>query len=379
MGMLVHHRRYMGIVFVVMVGCLLLGNLVPDPLGRGEWRGPDPEKATSLTQRLSAHFRRLTFYFGDNFGFRATLPVLRRDVREAADSPHDKNVYRGRNGNYFWAGERTPEQSTGLLVRPDAVERFVQVAAILQREVAPFGAKVVVAVPPNAQSVELEAQPYYTPGVGHRRVTEYDLMLAGMKREGVTAVDLRKVLRESDLSGSRYRAADSHWDNRATVVAFNATMAAAGHPDWHVDLKEAIGPTFRPSVSDLLVQKRVPREVVDLNYTLIFRSEPARSTNPAFKPIHEAPNFLPYVIKYKDEGPRVLVMGDSFTIRNWPLLFSYTPVAEAAWIGFSRMTYGHCNFDADEVKAYKPDVIIIARTERYFPCLNTWPQNLPKP
>lgn len=378
MPLLSRHRRYLGLVAVVILAALLLANLVPDPMGRGVWRtrGVPP---TNLFQEIATRAQTLSLYFQDNFGFRASLPILRRDLRAALDSPNDHNTYSGRHGRLFWAREHTPEQSSGDLIRTEAVDRFVRMADILQRELAPLGTKVVVAIPPNTQSVEMDDLPRWQHGF-ERRPTEYDLLLAGLKADGIASVDLREVVRNAPFAGPRYLKTDSHWNFASSVYAFNATMVAAGHPDWQVDPKQVIGPLAPSPAGDLVRTMRMPPPVEDENYQLRFAPPDVQhQTTPELKLTHEHPLFQPYVERFRPEGPRVLVIGDSFTVNIWTRLFASTPVAEAAWMHFSRRTLGYCGFDVADVKAYKPALVILARTERFFPCLNgAWPYNLPQ-
>lgn len=378
MPLLSRHRRYLGLLFVGILALLLLGNVVPDPLGRGIWRtkGSTP---SNVWQQMIGNLQSAGLYLQDNFGFRASLPILRREVRDALASPDDRNIYMGRTGRLLWARENTPEQSAGALVRTEAVERFVRMVEIFQREMKPLGTKVVVAVPPNTQSVDLDALPAWQKDF-KAKPTEYDLMLAGLKAGGITAVDLRAALKAAPFEGPRYLSSDSHWNNASSVYAFNATMVAAGHPDWQVDPKELIGPLVPMPGGDLTRSMRMAPDIADANYGLKFRpTEPAETRSPALKLTHEHPTFQPYVQHFADTGPRVLVIGDSFTAHIWTHFFAFTPVAEAAWMHFSRRTLGHCGFDVADIKAYKPDLVILARTERFFPCLNgAWPYNLPK-
>lgn len=379
MTMLSHHRRYLGVVVLVILALLLAANFVPDPLGRGVWRGRSRPPANEA-QRLLWKVQDFSLYVQDNFGFRASLPALRRTVRAALDAPNDRNIYEGSNGHLFWGRENTPAQSSGDLVRAEAVERFVAMAKALQDELAPQGGRVVVAIPPNAQSVELRDLPDwqkdFTP-----RPTEYDLLLAGLKADGIAAVDLRKVLREAPFTGPRYMRSDTHWTFASSVYAFNAALRAGGHPDWTVDPKVVIGPLEPAPPGDLVRTSRNARPVHDQNFVPRFQPPDAPiERSPVLRAPHEHPAFRPYVQRFRPEGPRVLIIGDSFTIGTWTRLFAGTPVAEAGWMHFSRRTLGYCGFDAADVKDFKPDLVILARTERLFPCLDdAWPDHLPEP
>lgn len=74
------------------------------------------------------------------------------------------------------------------------------------------------------------------------------------------------------------------------------------------------------------------------------------------------------------------MLGDSFTATVWPRLFANAPVKEVAWMHASARVTGNCDFSFADVERYAPDLIIYARTERFFPCYgDAWPVGLPRP
>ncbi|MFS8038509.1 alginate O-acetyltransferase AlgX-related protein [Xanthobacter sp. AM11] len=377
MTLLARHRRYLGVMFAGLFGFLLLSNLIPDPLARGEWRVKVPADF-SWDRKLNYWFRNIGTYVQDNFGFRATLPVLRRDVRAALASPDSRPFYAGRDGQLFWGREQAPPQSAGALVRFANVERFVAMVGEMQRVLAPLGTRIVVAIPPNAQSVELEALPAWTDALAYP-VTEYDLALNGLKAEGVATVDLRAVLRQSPRP--RYLLTDTHWNNRSSVLAFNAVMVAAGHPGWQVDPGQVVGALQDAPRGDLLRSMRMPPEVKEENFRLEIPDRSARPRpDPALGSRNEHVAFKSVVRDFAATGQRVLIMGDSFTAVTWPRLFVNADVSAVGWMHASAKVTGNCDFNFDDVRRFRPDLLIIARTERFFPCYgDDWPTGLPRP
>lgn len=377
MPMLSRHRRYLGLMVAGLFGFLLVSNIIPDPLGRGGWRAAIPADA-SLSRRAELWFRNLGTYMQDNFGFRATLPILRRQLREALASPDSRPFYAGRDGHLFWGREQTPQQSAGALVRRANVARFVTMVGEMQRVLAPKGTRIVVALPPNAQSVELEALPGWSDALNYP-VTEYQLMLEGLAAEGVRTVDLRTLLRAAPRP--RYMLTDTHWNTRTSVLAFNAVMAAAGHPSWQVDPAQVVGPALPAPRGDLLRNMRVPPDVKEENFRLNLPEDGARfRTDPALVHHNEAVAFRSVAREFRPTGARVLIMGDSFTAVVWPRLFFNADVSVVGWMHASARLTGSCDFNFNDVKAFAPDLLIIARAERFFPCYGTdWPVGLPRP
>lgn len=376
MPLLARHRRYLGILVVGLFGLLLVSNVIPDPMGRMTWR----EKVAPelpLDRKIGLWFRNLGTFLGDNFGFRASLPVLRREMREVLDSPDSRPFYVGRDGQLFWGHEQTPAQSAGALLRRANIARFVDMIGEMQQILEPLGTRMVVAMPPNTQSVELEALPEWNDGLNYR-VTEYELVMSGLAARGVTTVDLRKVLREAPRP--RYLLTDTHWNRRSSLLAFNAVMVGAGHPDWQVDPEKVLGPLEPASRGDLLRTMRMPPEVKEENFRLTLPTpEPPMRTDPALGTTNPVGNFASVVYDYAPKGMRVLIMGDSFTVGMWPKLFSNAPVKEVGWMHASARPTGNCDFDFDTVKRFAPDLLIYVRSERFVPCFGAdWPTGLPR-
>lgn len=375
MPLLSRHRRYMGAMIAGIFALLLASNLIPDPLGRFTWR-------TALRPELGyAHmvevaFRNLGEFMQDNFGFRASLPVLRRELRKDLASPDTRPIYAGRDGQLFWGRENTPEQSAGALVRVPGVRRFAEMIGEMNAILAARGAKLVVALPPNAQSVDLEGLPEWHERLAYK-TTEYDLMLGAMTALGVTAVDLRAALRQTPYP--RYLLTDTHWNFRSSVAGFNAAVTAAGHPEWALDLSRAIGDRRPVASGDLLRSMRMPPEIQDHNYLL---NVPMRksSLDPRLPHHNVFGPFASKVFPFGGGGPRVLVMGDSFSALVWPRLFMNSNVSEVGWMHASRYVLGSCDFNFDNILRFKPDLVIYARGERFFTCApHAWPRNLPRP
>lgn len=377
MTLLSRHRRRLGLLVAGFFGFLLLSNLIPDPVGGWKVRRPiDPD--WSWAKKAEAMVKNAPAFIGDNFGFRATMPVLRRAIRSALSSPDTTPIYAGRSGRLFWALDHTPEQSAGALVRAPQLARFVAMIGAMQQALAPAGTQVIVALPPNAQSVEVEALPRWTSSLTYP-TTEYDLALGALRAEGVSTVDLRQVLRATPAP--RYLETDTHWNRRSAVIAFNAVVAAAGHPDWQVDLKAAVGSPVPFPGGDLRAAMRMPPDIKAENFRILIDGRaPPRRDDPALVHHNVHPAFRSYARDYGASGPRVLILGDSFTADVWDRLFQNARVSVVGWMHASHTVSGACDFNFEDVRRFKPDILVYARTERFFVCpLTAWPVGLPRP
>ena len=138
--------------------------------------------------------------------------------------------------------------------------------AILRRELARRGAKLIVAIPPNAQSIAIDDLPPWSRSKV-RPPLEYDLALQELARNGIQTVDLKTSWLERADDIPLYRLTDTHWNNRAAVLAFDLLVSAAGHPKWNVDPATALGPLAQIPGGDLGVFLGIARFLTDFGQT----------------------------------------------------------------------------------------------------------------
>ena len=94
--------------------------------------------------------------------------------------------------------------------------------------------RLVVSIAPSPADIYPEdapdlALPVYKP-------TNYDLIMAGLRGCGISAVDLRPPLRAEKDLGQLYRRTDTHWTALGALIAYNRIVAAMGRPDFAIPL-----------------------------------------------------------------------------------------------------------------------------------------------
>ena len=67
-------------------------------------------------------------------------------------------------------------------------------------------------------------------------------MLKALAERGIVAVDVRPALREARRAGEVYLRHNTHWNSRGALAAFNAIVAADGHPGWQLDPVAVLSP-----------------------------------------------------------------------------------------------------------------------------------------
>ncbi len=369
MALIPAHRRYLGPTALALLVLIMLGALVPDPVGTWHPFSVAPGK-TGLGAKLNALSRAGRDYVGNNFGYARTLPYLRGTVEYGLRTPSDPRVYFGRRTHLFYSGEDIVDQSTGSLYRASEVRHFVDVVDALRRALAARGGDVVVLIPPNAQSIPMRDQPAWWRISGP---LEYDLAIRELRQRGIATIDLKAAFVASSERDSLYRHTDSHWRWNGALMAFNMAMRAIGHDEWSLDPATALTPLAPVPAGDLAHLLGLQEYLSDADYGLRFA--PPSGVWTAIAIFRSPPYgwFIPYTDERAAQGERLLVLGDSFTYEFWRPLLQSTGAARVGWMHFAE-----CAFDFNDVARFQPTHVIVAPTERLIVCKPTnWPRNLP--
>ncbi|QFR33646.1 hypothetical protein [Ancylobacter sp. TS-1] len=358
MTLLLRLRRWLAVFFFAVLCLPALGLFLPDL--------PAPERtalapAARWWRNASRH---LDPYINDTFGFRgAVLAAHGRYLRFIGSPPSDR-VLEGENGALFIRDDATLEQSLGQTVRPGAVAGFVDFTRSLDAQVTALGGRFVALIAPNAQTVTRENLPAYARRA-MKTPTEYDLIAERMAADGIPFVDLRPLMEAAKKDGPIYFRYDTHWNERGALLAFNAAMDAAGRPDLAVSPEAALGPPVARPDGDLL--RLAGLEQPDPPDRRFQWQEPfiaPQNLAPVAGAVMEAdhPIFHSEAFETGHAGPRIMVVGDSFTRDFWRGLIA-TRSSAFAWAH-----HRSCRFDRGLIERFRPDILIYIPVERYLPC-----------
>ncbi|WP_428031891.1 alginate O-acetyltransferase AlgX-related protein [Ancylobacter sp.] len=360
MPLLMAFRRWWALLFVAILSLPTLGLIVPDmPAPMRTVLEPEARWWEHASQRLDP-------YINNAFGFRGAVLAAHQSYLRFIDAPQGERVLQGEGGVLFIRDNNALEQSIGQLVRPKMVAAFIDFATSLDAQETALGGRFVLLIPPNAHTVNFDQLPAYARRQ-KKAPTEYDLIAAGLAAEGTPFVDLRPLLAAASKDGRTYFRYDTHWNERAALVAFNAAMTAAGRPDLAVSPEQALGPRVVKPGGDLLRlggldQRDPPDERYQWN--------PAFAAPQGLKPLdgmitgNENPLFPTEAVETGHAGPRIMVMGDSFTRSFWRGLLAAQSSA------FLWTHHQSCQLDRGLIDRFKPDILIYAPTERFLPCSN---------
>jgi hypothetical protein len=335
MGLLAHYRRmwiaiFLGLLWLPIIGHTLLPSEQTSSFeGRVLRKPPTFPKTWSEWAALP---RLLDAFLADHFGFRSTLTVANAWLRYEASSPTNESVLYGRDGYLFYLGEGSVHQSIGVLMREDRIKKFVDVAADLRDRLEKRSIPFLVAIPPNAATINIAHLPEWlarTPAS-----TEYDLVLKMLEARGIAHLDLRPALRSDP---PKYDRTGTHWNLLGAAIARNEIVRALGHPEWETDI-DKIFKGFRPGPgSELARFLGVPFAFQD-QYALVDISSYPRGS-----------------------GPTVLVIGDSFIGDYFPLIWANGGRIEV-------MQIYPCAADFNAIMARNPSYVVFAPTERRLYC-----------
>ena len=355
-GMLARSRRYLSLLaFALVATPLVVGLVRPDSpaeiLKEGRRLAPAPAAPDDVKDWLTLPAA-LDAYLRDHFGLRHDLITAHHELTKPMLGFGDDLVLVGRDGRMFYLGEGAVRQSAGLLVRDRSVSDTVDLIAAMNAELNRRGIRFLVASPPNAATVYQDDLPDWAQNLGKR--TEYDLFMKGLSARGVEAIDLRPVMAEARAEGAAYFRHDSHWTARGALAAFNAVVAADGHPGWRLDPATALAPPSERRGGDLArllgVQDSVTEEAEEL------------ALPQGEKTLLTSDPYGDYVQSSGRPGPTVMILGDSFTGAHIePMLLQHA--GRVVWLASE-----HCGFDWSAIDRFRPDEVWWMPNERFLIC-----------
>ncbi len=363
--MLSRSHRWWIVLVMLLLALPMAGALVS--LGRSsvaadEYRDPAPAPGWPGRRDWSKWPRRADAYLQDRFGLRHWLVLANSIIRYELGSGND-DVLIGGQGRLFYLSDGALAQSAGRLMRPQWLDTTVSVLTEMHRALAARGARLLVAVPPNATTMEQADLPGWARADG--RPTEYQRFFAMLAARGIAAVDLRPSLAAVARFGKAYYRHDTHWTPLGALAGFNAVVSADGRPDWRVPLDEVKPDGIRRG-GDLARMLGLGNWLTESEQSLDL---PGGFT---YKLLHGG-DFQTFVATADHPAPTIMIVGDSFTQE-----FFLSPVMQHA----GRLVWTHhqlCGFDWSLVDQFHPDEVWYMPTERFMPCPpGRRPSGLPK-
>ena len=164
-------------------------------------------------------------YFEDHFAFRNRIVAADGTVQSLFGVSAAEGVIKGTDGWLYYASS-APDYQRLNVFSDRAAFNAAHNLLLTQKYAEAHGAKFVLTVAPNKNSLYPEHMPYYYPaGAGETSIEKLAPLLEEM---GVNYADLFAAFREQDET--LYLMRDSHWNNKGALLAYNALLDAAGKP-----------------------------------------------------------------------------------------------------------------------------------------------------
>jgi hypothetical protein len=355
--MLRHYRRFWILLAAVLLSApMVLEYFAPETetILSDELRAtaPPPEIPRTLDAWLVLP-PLLEAYLGDHFGLRYAMIRAHAVIAHLWLRSGNDLVLVGRGGSLFYRGDNAAVQSAGLLVRPAQIDATVALLAGIRTALAARDIRFLVAVPPNAATIYPDRLPGWARDQG--RPTEYDLMLKALAERGIVAVDVRPALREARRAGEVYLRHNTHWNSRGALAAFNAIVAADGHPGWQLDPVAVLSPPVTVVGGDLARMLGIEHDVTEAVELLPLPGGNVEKFSPEPFATFEATADRP-------DGETIMVIGDSFTGGVFPDMV----LAHAGRFAWTHHQF--CAFDWKWIDQFHPDEVWWMPTERYIVC-----------
>ena len=360
-------RSFPGLFLLTMLllALPLLGLLVVPSsarISRDEARllAPAPDWATGWLDP-PRFLARLNRYLRDHFWLRTPLIRAHALVVNEMLRNGDSLVLVGAHQHFFLSGEDAIAQSAGRLVDRERIRLTANMLASMRADLAAHGARLLVAVPPNAATIYPEDLPKWARNDG--RPTEYDLLYAALAARGVATLDLRPVLRAAKAHGRVYLQHDTHWSPRGALAAYDAIVVAAGLPGWRLPPERTLSPPVHLVGGDLARMLGLQQDVADEVPMLTLpqghqhRLSDEKGT-PSFEESSDSAG-------RPEPGPLIVVIGDSFTDY-------FGRLVNAQHARFVWMHHHYCRFDWNLVRALQPAQVWYLPTERQMLCYPGW-------
>lgn len=317
---------------------------------------------------------RADIFIATNYGFRKNMLQMSRDIHSALSGTSPR-VLHGREGWLFLTDNDALSQATGQRLDVEGLKQFVALASDLAAEARAGGRQFLVAIAPNKHTIYRDKLPQWASGVPSR--TELDVLLDALALAGVATVDLRLSLLHHATRRTVYLRGDTHWSEFGAAIAFNDIVRALGLTGEAIDLDTEFAaevPRDRPGdlvklagiVGPWIENVSSPREGTFMAEAHLERRILRKvANNDFYRLTHKSPAGRPAA------GPRVLVVGDSFTADLFgPMFMRFA--SEYVW-----MQHLGGSIDTGLIAESDPDIIVLEVVERLLPFLRFRPSRAP--
>jgi alginate O-acetyltransferase complex protein AlgJ len=308
-----------------------------------------PAALSGLTDYLAG----VDAFVADNIGLRDQLMTVKNRLNRVINGKSNSRVIAGEDGWLFYNAAQVVERNAGLIFQPERVENMLRYAQEAQDLANAQGAHFIAMPVPNSHALYRKhlpawARPKVDPYTEQRAIAE------GLKAKGLPISDPYVLFRDRDLEAlPLYFRRDTHWNGYGAYIAFHDAMAQFGLADFFPApesiLKGYVQGEYYGVLDQFLgLDKAAESEPLpDLDMTQFDRHPELSAVE-----TDDHVSMDSYDVTYAPEGPRLLVIGDSF---------SYSFFRKYWGAGFSAVHWSHHDYgryDRSVFNRFKPDYVI---------------------
>jgi alginate O-acetyltransferase complex protein AlgJ len=336
-------------------------------------RATFPELPVSLSG-LTDFLAGVDAFLADNIGLRDQLIETKTRLNLLVNRHSNSRVIAGENGWLFYNAPQVAERNAGIIFQPERVENMVRFAMQAQELAAAQGAGFVAIPVPNSHSVYRRFLPVWARPVGEP-LTEQRAIADGLRARHVPVSDPYQLFQSRDLDAMPlYYRRDTHWNNFGAYIAFHDAMAQLGlakfFPEPQSILKGYVQGEYYGVLDQFLGldQAAEPEPLPDMDMAAFSRRPELGMTE-----TDDHVSMDSYEVSYASEGPRLLVIGDSF---------SYSFFRQYWGAGFGTVHWSHHDYgryDRRVFDRFKPDYVIFEFVDWEVPAWVNFDTTQPAP
>jgi alginate O-acetyltransferase complex protein AlgJ len=324
------------------------GALVLENRNRAELP-PLPETLSGLTAFLAG----TDAFVADNIGLRDQLMAVKTRLNRVINGKSNSRVIAGEDGWLFYNATQVVERNAGTIFQPERVQNMLSFAEEAQSLATGVGARFISIPVPSSHLIYRHKLPSWARPEGEPR-TEQRAIAEGLVALGLPVTDPYLLFKNMDLDAQPlYFKRDTHWNNYGAYIAFYDAMVKLGVSDTfpapETILKGYVQGEYYGVLDQFLgLDHAAEYEALpDLDMDA-FASHPELSV----AEVDDHVSMDSYEVKYATKGPRLLIIGDSF---------SYSFFRQYWGAGFSEVHWSHHDYgryDRSVFDRFKPDYVI---------------------
>ena len=308
-----------------------------------------PADLTGLTEFLAG----VDAFVADNIGLRDQLIAAKTSLNLVVNDRSNSRVIAGEDGWLFYNAPQVIERNSGLIFQPERVENMLRFAEQAHELATAQGARFVAIPVPNSHSVYWRHLPVWARPAGDQ-LTEQRAIAEGLKARGMLTSDPYLLFQNRDLEATPlYFRRDTHWNKYGAYIAFHDAMVQVGlsqfFPAPEAILKGYADGEYYGVLDQFLgLDEAAETEPLpDLDMAAF-----ARRPELGIIETDDHVSMDSYEVTYASVGPRLLVIGDSF---------SYSFFRQYWGAGFAAVHWSHHDYgryDRSVFERFKPDYVI---------------------